>query len=179
MDFQYLYLRTDGRISRKTWWMGTIVLGVAFAALSFLVLPIIGLGMPNPESIAARVTDPAQLGPVLLNVMQTAAWGNLILYALSAYPLYCLSVKRRHDRNNNGIDIIVYLAGGIVIALLQAVGFAFTIGEVDGMVVPMPTLPFTILGGALGILGIYLIVVMGFLKGTAGPNSYGPDPLAA
>lgn len=37
------------------------------------------------------------------------------------------------------------------------------------------------LSGLLGIIllvyAIYLLVVLGFLKGTAGPNNYGPDPL--
>jgi uncharacterized membrane protein YhaH (DUF805 family) len=29
----------------------------------------------------------------------------------------------------------------------------------------------------VGIFGLYMLVVLGFLKGTAGPNNYGPDPL--
>jgi uncharacterized membrane protein YhaH (DUF805 family) len=179
MDFQYLYLRTDGRISRKTWWISAIILGVTFAILSLLILPLVGLGMPNAEQLAASVTDATQIGPALLSAMQASAWGSLILYLLSAYPFYCLSIKRRHDRNNAGIDVIVYLAGSIVISLVQALGLAFTVGEVAGMVIPVPSLLFSVLGGALGIFGIYMIVVLGFLKGTAGPNTYGPDPLEA
>ena len=31
---------------------------------------------------------------------------------------------------------------------------------------------------AIGIFALYLLVVMGFLRGTPGPNQYGPDPLA-
>ncbi len=177
MDFQYLYLRTNGRISRKTWWIGAIILGVAFAILSLLVLPIVGLGMPNAEQLAASINDATQIGPALLGAIQASALGSLVLYLLSAYPFYCLSIKRRHDRNNAGIDVIVYLAGGILLSLMQALGLAFTVGEVAGMVIPLPTLIFSVLGGALGLFGIYMIVVLGFLKGTAGPNAYGPDPL--
>jgi len=33
------------------------------------------------------------------------------------------------------------------------------------------------LGIIVGIYAIYLLVVLGFLKGTSGPNNYGPDPL--
>lgn len=38
---------------------------------------------------------------------------------------------------------------------------------------------FLIEAASLVILvwGIYLLVVLGFLKGTTGPNQYGPDPL--
>ena len=34
-----------------------------------------------------------------------------------------------------------------------------------------------IIGGIFGIYAIYMLVVLGFLKGTSGPNNYGPDPL--
>jgi uncharacterized membrane protein YhaH (DUF805 family) len=47
------------------------------------------------------------------------------------------------------------------------------------MVVPTPTPLLVVLGLVAGILGIYLLVVCGFLKGTAGSNNYGPDPLQA
>jgi len=30
-----------------------------------------------------------------------------IIYLIFAYPYYCLLVKRRHDRNNNGLDVII------------------------------------------------------------------------
>jgi uncharacterized membrane protein YhaH (DUF805 family) len=29
----------------------------------------------------------------------------------------------------------------------------------------------------VGVFAIYLLVVLGFLRGTVGPNQYGPDPL--
>jgi uncharacterized membrane protein YhaH (DUF805 family) len=49
--------------------------------------------------------------------------------------------------------------------------------DVGGTPIPVPG-PITIaLGTITGIYGIYLLVVLGFLKGTAGPNNYGPDPL--
>ena len=35
----------------------------------------------------------------------------------------------------------------------------------------------SILFALLGIFGIYLLVQLGFLKGTQGANSYGADPL--
>jgi uncharacterized membrane protein YhaH (DUF805 family) len=43
----------------------------------------------------------------------------------------------------------------------------------------MPTMLFSALGIVSAIFGIYLLVVLGFLKGTAGANSYGADPLGA
>ena len=52
-----------------------------------------------------------------------------------------------------------------------------TTTEFNGVSFPTPTLLFNILGLIAGVLGIYLLVVMGFLRGTPGPNAYGPDPL--
>jgi uncharacterized membrane protein YhaH (DUF805 family) len=34
-----------------------------------------------------------------------------------------------------------------------------------------------IIGVIFGIYAIYMLIQLGFLKGTAGPNNYGPDPL--
>jgi uncharacterized membrane protein YhaH (DUF805 family) len=34
-----------------------------------------------------------------------------------------------------------------------------------------------ILGIVVGIFALYLLVVLGFLRGTPGPNQYGPDPV--
>lgn len=177
MDFQYLYLKTEGRISRKTWWIGTLIMIVAVAVVQFLILPLLGLGTVHLDVLVANNPDREQLATTMVAAMQAASWGNLIIYVLLVYPAYCLGVKRRHDRNNKGLDLLFYLGASVVLALVQVFGMAYTIGEMAGVPMPMPTLPFAILGGAIGIFGIYLIVVMGFLKGTAGANDFGADPL--
>jgi len=51
-------------------------------------------------------------------------------------------------------------------SLIQALGFLQATGGI-GMVVSIIFL----------IYAIYMLVQLGFLKGTAGPNNYGPDPL--
>jgi uncharacterized membrane protein YhaH (DUF805 family) len=177
MDFRALYFTTEGRIGRQQWWIGAIILGVASALVSFLVLPLVGLGGPDMARIMAAANDPAAVGALITSSMQTAAWGSLILILVTAYPMYCLSVKRRHDRNNNGMDIIAYLALAVVLILLQALGLGFTSTDIGGVVVPTPTGLYSIVGAISGIFAIYLLVVLGFLKGTTGDNAYGPDPL--
>ncbi|MNU10754.1 hypothetical protein D3C72_2580940 [compost metagenome] len=47
----------------------------------------------------------------------------------------------------------------------------------NGIVMPTPDMWMSVLYLLLGIFGIYMLVQLGFLKGTPGPNSYGPDPL--
>lgn len=143
MDFQELYLSSNGRISRKTWWIGTIVLVVASFVLYF-ILGLVGLGM-------------------------TSNWGPLVVFALLVYPTLNLGVKRRHDRDNDGTDYKIFMGVSAVISLLQAVGI--------GGPRMAPDAWMTILQLAFGVFAIYLLVQNGFLKGTTGPNTYGPDPL--
>ena len=47
----------------------------------------------------------------------------------------------------------------------------------NGIVMPTPDWWLSILLFALGVFGIYMLVQLGFLKGTPGANSYGADPL--
>jgi uncharacterized membrane protein YhaH (DUF805 family) len=151
------YMGTEGRISRQPFWIGAIILGVIQVLISLLIFPAIGL--------SAMTTG--------------GGWASLILFLIIAYPLYSLMMKRRHDKDNNGLDAVIYLILIGVLMLVQAFGLAFTITDVNGTPVPMPTTLYSILGVVVGIYAIYMLVVLGFLKGTAGPNQYGPDPLGA
>jgi len=60
---------------------------------------------------------------------------------------------------------------------VQALGLGYTVTDIQGIPVPMPSTLFSIIGGVVGIFGLYLLVVLGFLKGTEGTNNFGPDPL--
>ena len=49
-----LYTTTEGRISRKTWWLGVVILIVINIVMSLLILPIVGISMmPNMAAIMA------------------------------------------------------------------------------------------------------------------------------
>lgn len=149
----------DGRINRQRWWIGVIVLIVVGFIVSWILGLIFGTGMMmNP----AAVTDPAALA----GYMQKAGWVGLITGVILAYPYICLTVKRRHDRNNNGYDAIGLIALSLLWNLLTALGVLSPVGAIGGVV-----------GLIFLIYAIYILVQVGFLKGTAGPNNYGPDPL--
>lgn len=178
MDFKSLYLTTDGRISRKTWWIGAIVLGVVNIVVSLLILPLIGLGGPNMAALMAANTDPAAISAAMMGSIQTSAWAGIVVFLIFAYPGYCLSVKRRHDKNNNGMDLIAYFVLTALLLLVQALGLGYSMGDLNGVPVPMPSVIYSVLGFVAMVAGIYMLVVLGILKGTAGPNDYGPDPLA-
>ena len=172
-----LYTSTQGRISRKSWWLGIVGIIVINLIISFLIFPFVGLGGPSAQAIMDASGDPAALGAVINGSMQAAGWGSLILFIIFAFPMYALHIKRRHDKDNNGLDVIVYLAIIALTFLMQALGFAYAVTDMGGIPVPAPTMVFSILGVVMLIYSIYMLVVLGFLRGTVGPNQYGPDPL--
>jgi|SRR4051794_6248413 uncharacterized membrane protein YhaH (DUF805 family) len=115
MDWRYLLLSMDGRITRRSFWL-TIL---AIAVVSVIV-----------RIIDAIIHSPTYYGTGILGILLGVA---LI------YPAIALYAKRWHDRNKSG--------WWSLIALIPIIG------------------------------GIWLLVELGFLRGTVGPNSYGPDPL--
>lgn len=152
MDLQALFLSSSGRVSRKTWWMGTLIVIVASIVLYF-VLGLIGLGM-------------------------TSAFGPIIAFLILVYPAYNLGLKRRQDRDNNGMDFKILMGLSALTTLLQAFGIGYTPTDLgNGMVVMMPGMLMSTVQIIVGIFGIYMLIQLGFLRGTPGPNSYGADPL--
>jgi uncharacterized membrane protein YhaH (DUF805 family) len=148
------YMGFDGRINRQAWWISAIVLVVVQIIITWLI------GLVIPGGIATGVTvDPAAVAAM----MSRAGWQALIIGIIFAYPWLAISIKRRHDRNNNGYDaigfVIVQLIYDLVLALL---GFG-TVASVVGII--------------FLIYAIYMLVQLGFLRGTAGTNQFGPDPL--
>ncbi|MFN4210703.1 MAG: DUF805 domain-containing protein [Devosia sp.] len=147
-----LYTTTDGRLSRKEWWIGVVGLIIASIVLS-IILGMVGLG-------------------------GASGWGQLIAYVILFYPGWCIGIKRRQDRDNNATDFKVLMGLSGLLTLLQAFGIGVTMTDMgNGIVMPTPDMWMSVLYLLLGIFGIYMLVQLGFLRGTPGPNSYGPDPL--
>ena len=148
----------DGRLNRQAWWIGVVLLVVVAVVLNLVLGAIFGGGMPSLD----QMMDPA----VMAAFAQKQGWISLIIGLVTAYPYIALSVKRRHDRDNNGYDAIGLIVFSLVWSLVQALGF---VGSTNPI--------YMIVSVIFLIYAIYVLVQLGFLKGTAGPNSYGPDPL--
>ena len=168
------YIGFEGRLNRQRLWISGIILAVVVIIISWLILPLIGLGlMPaiSPDTAAADVAN------VIAAARAKAGWVGLVLFLIFLYPSAAISIKRRHDRNNNGYDVWVYFILVVIYQLISALGIGMSTMDVGGTTVPVPGLICSGVGVIVGIYAIYLLVVLGFLKGTAGPNNYGPDPL--
>ena len=94
---------------------------------------------------------------------------TLILQLILAYPYYAVSAKRFQDRDKPGTLALILIAIGILQTILTLIG-------VMGNPLSQNALDW-IFSIILLIVGIWFLVELGILKGTAGPNTYGPDPL--
>jgi uncharacterized membrane protein YhaH (DUF805 family) len=140
MDWTYLFVRFDGRISRQPYWIGTIALIVVEVAC-FLI------GDYFEQNRLIDVIDLAFL-----------------------YPEFAIILKRANDRDMRHWIPFSYL---ILSVLLDAVSIFELGGPTDN-----PSMLYWVILIPLLIVALYLIVDLGFRKGTNGPNRYGPDPLA-
>jgi uncharacterized membrane protein YhaH (DUF805 family) len=86
------------------------------------------------------------------------------------YPEFAVTLKRAHDRNMPNWVLIAFFAAGAFLDLLMVLDLAGT-DEHPSLVSLAIAIPFT-------VVGLGLLVDLGFRKGTEGPNQYGPDPLA-
>jgi uncharacterized membrane protein YhaH (DUF805 family) len=103
------------------------------------------------------------LGPTTIAIIAT-----LILQVILLYPSYALSAKRFQDRDKPGGLALIGIGLGILQTLARLVGLSNPFN---------PTAIDWILNIALLIVGIWYVIELGILRGTIGPNQYGPDPL--
>ncbi|HXX50541.1 MAG TPA: DUF805 domain-containing protein [Xanthobacteraceae bacterium] len=86
------------------------------------------------------------------------------------YPEFAVAAKRGHDRNMPLWLLVVFFGAGAVLDLLAVLELTGTDEEPSALSLFI-AVPFT-------VLGLALLVELGFRRGTVGPNQYGPDPLA-
>jgi uncharacterized membrane protein YhaH (DUF805 family) len=96
-------------------------------------------------------------------------WSSIVSLVL-AYPEFAVIAKRGHDRNAPAWIGGVFISGAVLFELLTLLGM---LGPSDN-----PNTLYYALGVPFGIMALILLIDFGFRRGTAGPNRYGPDPLA-
>jgi uncharacterized membrane protein YhaH (DUF805 family) len=116
----------------------------------FFALGIVGLIIDTVLGTRLAVGGGMQIGIV-----------GLIISLASIYFALAVYAKRWHDRDKSGWLSAVLIAVFVVAAILtlMAPGLATVMAIVELLV------------------AIWFIVELGILKGTNGPNRYGPDPL--
>lgn len=140
----------DGRISRKTFWLAGLVWLIAFLAIFFPLFHWFSGGQWMSDTMSDQQLDRAASGAVL------------IAAAILLYPSLCMSAKRLHDLRLSAWWCVP----------------AFVPGFTDELLTVMNA-PAMVQTGALWIdcaAALVYLVVLGFIRGTDGPNQYGDDP---
>lgn len=150
MTWMHLFFGFDGRIGRQQWWLAMLPLLLVSLCASFLA---------NPMSWFSDLV--AQRGPNLAETLFSLA---LLI------PETAVTVKRFNDRNwPQG------LAYGYATVFLL-----YIILDHYRLVLASQVPSIVEFGFASSVAAIMLVIIFdnGFLRGTAGANRYGPDPLA-
>ncbi len=170
------YFGHSGRVDRKTMWVGLIALTIVFLVFQQILYALFGLGRIDFGSGDMTAASLSAASENFIRQIPTYGWLNLIILAGFAYPISALLFKRSHDLNKSGVLVIVALALTVFYYILMIFGFAYTSGEIMGIITPRPTLFSSAVQLISGLLGLYLFVTLGFFAGTSGSNLYGTDP---
>lgn len=151
MQFIRLLTSFSGRIGRSQWWIGFIAL---------IIISLSGYLTINPAIYSTPVDQP----------LPQPGLGEILFGLVMMIPATAITVKRFNDRDRPN-----WL--GYALGLL---GAAFTVAPYFGyMVDPLFfSTPEYAVGGLFMVLALAAFIDNWFLKGTPGPNRYGPDPLA-
>jgi uncharacterized membrane protein YhaH (DUF805 family) len=90
---------------------------------------------------------------------------NIVIFISSL----AVGVKRLHDRSKSGWYLVLfYIVPGLLVTAAIVIGILME----DYMMIA------SVLGLAAFAIGVWAFVEMGCLRGSIGPNQYGPDPIA-
>jgi uncharacterized membrane protein YhaH (DUF805 family) len=150
-NWRFLFFELQGRISRKGFWTGTLILIAIYLAI-FVTLLVFW-------------SDDFLAEPSALWIRQL----QLGVDALLAWPSFAVTAKRQHDRGQRPWLAWTGLAATIGYSVLDLAGHTETAAGLTTL---------GIVGLCLLVIFVVLVVIeLGIRKGTAGPNTYGPDPL--
>jgi uncharacterized membrane protein YhaH (DUF805 family) len=148
MTIARLLLSFTGRIPRRSYWLGFAIVVVVFGLGRYVLKYHLGYG---------ALGDRDELAVTLFST-------------LAAIPLAALSVKRFNDRNHLGW--IGYIVGASTALSIAAPYFNYFVHLAEFSVAEHAIF------WPLCALSLFALIDNGFLPGTAGPNRFGPDPIA-
>jgi len=147
MDLGNLLFSFEGRINRGKFWLAVLIYVIAT-----IVVGVIAFVIPSDT-----------LGTAL----------NALVSLFTFISGIFVAIKRLHDRNRSGWWLLLFYIAPSVLFVIGGVMWMIGIaGDFSG------------LGGAAAVfmlagtaVSIWAFVELGCLRGTVGPNQYGPDPL--
>jgi len=89
-----------------------------------------------------------------------------VLQLVGLYAYYCLAGKRFQDRAKPANFALIWIGPQLLSLLLDNLELTGVLSLVE---FALATFNF--------VVGVWFLVELGFLRGTVGPNRYGPDPV--
>lgn len=158
-DWQNTFFTFKGRFNRARYWVNSVA-----AFVVAMLLQLIAIYMfPIPEEVI-NIFHSETLQQVIVGIIQFSPAVTFV------YISTAISVKRLHDRDKSGWWALFYL-GLPSLVLVMIVVAADAQGQVAGWPAAL-VIPYL-------ILLIVTFIELACLKGTDGPNQYGPDPVPA
>ncbi len=162
LTWVHFFFGYEGRLNRAAYWL--FLLAAATASMTIMILLARHLGM-SLHDFSMQV----QGHGMRTAVGRQAIFLMIPVWLLVGIPGIAVGVKRLHDRNHSGWWLLAFgYAPWLVDFTLHALGD------------PLARWPQVDAAHKLVfmIIGIGMLVELGILRGTAGDNRYGPDPLA-
>ena len=154
MDWGHLLFGFNGRINRAKIWLWLLVWLIAWIIVGIIA------------TILVVVTNSLVIAVILYVVMGIAG----------AVSYFAVIIKRLHDRGKSAWWVLVFvvLPGVLIGASMGATLTAIiaTGGQIEEMS-PVGSI-LSLVGAAISL---WAFVELWCLRGTVGPNRYGPDPL--
>jgi uncharacterized membrane protein YhaH (DUF805 family) len=161
------FTRFSGRISRKSWWIGNLVLLAIAAALSLGISANAGYGI-------GEMTDHSNLRDeyFMKHYLAFAAKLQVLVIIVLIYPLSALMGQRLNDRSRPRWLIVIFWLPTLMLAFLGVADMAykFRIG------MPYATSLLTAAQWLSYAIGLWAIVELGFLDGNDRSKRLGQDP---
>jgi uncharacterized membrane protein YhaH (DUF805 family) len=151
MRLGWLLFVYEGRINRTKFWLAYLANAVIAGILG-------GAAAINAVTHTSAAIPASVLYAIVLVVY-------LLVAVFVLWSTLAVATKRLHDRNKSAWWLAVFYVMPLV---LRGVG---ELAQSD-----KTTLLLSIAGAAVAVWGL---AEMGFLRGSEGPNAFGPDPLQA
>lgn len=161
MDWKSLFFSFRGRVNRAKYWLALLIILIVSVVLRGIRLIV----EQNWDVVGELDTGDSVAGLVTLSVI------TLVVLAVSLTCLVAglaVAAKRLHDRDKSAWWLLLfYLLPGVLAVTGAGVGMATE-----------SWLAFALLVAVALAISIWAFIELGCLRGTVGPNQYGPDPLA-
>jgi uncharacterized membrane protein YhaH (DUF805 family) len=150
----------EGRLGRRDWWL----LSLALAIFQMLASELIIFVLYGPSSTAIAWA----LGKLDSSHQTAGAVIAMSVNVVTQWPGFALIIKRRHDRDASGalfvvlesaLLLITYGLQGLILAQVEIGRMALFAASLAGLAVQT-----------------WIVIGLGFLKGTSGSNRFGPSP---